>query len=528
VSDSTITFVVVGVVVALFVINRIPIAIIAIGTSVALWATGVLDLEQALAGFGNPTVLFIASLFVVSEALDSTGVTAWVGQQLIDRAGTSRTRIVVYVMVTCALLTALITPNASVAALVPVVVIVAVRVGQHTSQLLMPVAFAAHAGALLALTGSPVSVLASEAADDAGAGRFGFFEFALTGVPLLLGTLAIVVVLGPKLLPYRNATSMPADLSGLESTLVDQYELEHRRIEGQPGEKLFSRVYGATELVVPPRSTAIGTRVWPGMTIEGGDLVVVSVLRGERRVDDQELVLQTGDVVLVRGTWRALSREYGAQDELLVVDPPDLIRRQVIPLGLGAREAIAVLGAMILALATNALPPAIAGLAAACTLVLLGVVRVDQAYRSIGWTTVILVAGMLPLSTAMEISGAADDVANLLVDAVGDAGPYPLLIGVFVLTALLGQVISNMATALIVIPVALSAAAELDVGATTVLMTLNVAAAAALLTPIATPANLMVMEPGGYQFGSYWKLGGVLLIWYFVVSVGLVPLIWGV
>ncbi len=163
----------------------------------SLWATGVLDLDEATAGFGDPTVLFIAALFVVSEALDATGVTTWVGQQLIDRAGTGRTRIVVYMMIVCGLLTALITPNASVAALVPVVVIIAVRVGQNTSQLLIPLAFAAHAGALLALTGSPVSVIVSEAADDAGIGQFGFFEFALTGIPLLIGTIVIVVVLGP-------------------------------------------------------------------------------------------------------------------------------------------------------------------------------------------------------------------------------------------------------------------------------------------------------------------------------------------
>jgi di/tricarboxylate transporter len=133
---------------------------------------------------------------------------------------------------------------------------------------------------------------------------------------------------------------------------------------------------------------------------------------------------------------------------------------------------------------------------------------------------------MIPLSTAMRVTGAADDLANTLIDVVGDSGPYPLLIGVFLLTAVLGQLISNMATALIMIPIALSAAAELDVAAAPVLMSLNVACAAALLTPVATPANLMVMEPGGYRFNDYWKLGIVVLAWYFVISVFLVPLIW--
>lgn len=520
-ADSTITYIVLGVVVVLFVSNRIPVAVIAIGTAMSLWATGVLELEQATAGFGDPTVLFIAALFVVSEALDATGVTTWVGQQLIDRAGTGRTRIVVYMMIVCGLLTALITPNASVAALVPVIVIIAVRVGQHTSQLLLPLAFAAHGGALLALTGSPVSVIVSEAADDAGVGQFGFFEFALTGLPLLVGTIVIVVLLGPRLLPHRNARRMPADLSDLEATLTAQY-----RVNGEEFDSLFTRRFGASEVIVPPRSPMIGQRAYPGMHTDSGELVVVALLRDERRVDDPNTRIAAGDTLLVRGTWQALSEQIDADDDVVVVDAPDVVRRQVVPLGLGAKESIAILLLMIVLLATNALPPAMAGLGAACAIVLLRVITVEQAYRAIGWTTVILVAGMIPMSTAMRVTGAADDLANALVDVVGDSGPYPLLIGIFLLAAALGQLISNMATALIMIPIALSAAAELDVAAAPVLMTLNVACAAALLTPVATPANLMVMEPGGYRFNDYWKLGVVVLGWYFVVAVVLVPLVW--
>jgi di/tricarboxylate transporter len=520
-ADSTITFIVLGALVVLFVTNRIPVAVIAIGASMSLWATGVLELEEATAGFGDPTVLFIAALFVVSEALDATGVTTWVGQQLIDRAGTGRTRIVVYMMIVCGLLTALVTPNASVAALVPVIVIIAVRVGQNTSQLLIPLAYAAHAGALLALTGSPVSVIVSEAADDAGVGQFGFFEFALTGIPLLIGTIVIVIVLGPKLLPHRNADRMPADLTDLGATLT-----EHYHVDGEDFDSLFTRSYGASEVVVPPRSPMIGQRAYPGMRTESGELVVVALLRDERRVDEPGTRIAAGDTLLVRGTWQALSTQIEADDDVVVVDAPDVVRRQVVPLGLGAKESIIVLAAMIGLLATNALPPAIAGLGAACALILLRVVSVEQAYRAIGWTTVILVAGMIPMSTAMRVTGAADDLANALVDVVGDSGPYPLLIGVFLLTAVLGQLISNMATALIMIPIALSAAAELDVAAAPVLMSLNVACAAALLTPVATPANLMVMEPGGYKFNDYWKLGIVVMAWYFVIAVVLVPLIW--
>ena len=149
-----------------------------------------------------------------------------------------------------------------------------------------------------------------------------------------------------------------------------------------------------------------------------------------------------------------------------------------------------------------------------------------ESYRAISWTTVILVAGMIPLSTAMEQTGAAAKLADGLVRLVGGSGGYALLLGLFVLTVALGQLISNMATALIVIPVALSAAGDMDVSAKPVLMTVTVAAAASFLTPVATPANLMVMGPGGYRFGDYWKLGLPLVGLFGVVAVLLVPVIW--
>lgn len=522
-ADTTIVYLVLAGVVVLFVSNRIPVAVVAIATSLALWATGVLELDQATAGFGDPTVLFIASLFVVSEALDSTGVTAWVGQQVIDRAGASRTRIVASLTVVCALTTAFITPNASVAALVPVVVVIAVRVGLPTSHLMMPLAFAAHAGSMLALTGSPVSVLVSDAADDAGAGRFGFFEFALAGIPLAIGTIALILTVGPRLLPARTPDELPSDLTDLEPTLRRQY-----RIDGEPADRLFGRTYGVAELVVPPRSPLIGRRFRSGMTTDSGELEVVAVMRHDEQVDGDGVDLATGDVLLVRGTWGALSRQLSSDGEVLAVDPPDAVRRQVVPLGLGAKEAIAILAGMVVLLATDAVPPMVASMLAAGAAVLLGVVPIERAYRAISWTTVILVAGMIPLSTAMRETGAAEQLAGRLVDLVGDAGATPLLIALFVLTAVLGQLISNTATALVVIPIAVSAASEMGVGVAPVLMAVNVAASAALLTPVATPANLMVMEPGAYRFGDYWKLGLPLLGWYFVVAVLWVPIVWRV
>ena len=517
-SESTITFLILGVTVAVFVWDQLPVAVVAMGVALSLWATGVLELEQSLAGFGDPTVIFIASLFVVSEALDASGVTAWAGQGLIAKAGDSRARLIVLTMLLVAVLTALISVNGAVAALLPVVAVIAVRLRLSPSQLLLPLAFGAHAGSLLALTGSPVNVIVAESADDAGEGRFGFFDFALVGLPLLAGTIAIVVLFGERLLPNRTARSATRDFGTLARTLVEQYDLDH------DPEALFSRTSGVAEVVVPPRSALIGETVFAGMVTDSGDLVVLAVQRkGEDLPGETELVL--GDTLLLRGAWGDL--EYHLDDpELLVVDQPALVRRQAVPLGPGAKRTLVVLAGMVMLLVAGVVPPAVAGLFAAGAIVLFRVLTAEQAYRGISWTTVILVAGMIPLSTAMVETGAAETLAEALVSGLGDSGPYALLLGLVVLTMGLGQLISNTATALIVIPIAVSAASELDVSAKPLLMGVCVAAAASFLTPVATPANLMVMTPGGYRFGDYWKLGLPLLALFGAVAVLLVPTVW--
>ena len=333
-SDATVTYIVIAAAVVVFVWDRLPVALVAVGVALSLWATGVLDLAQSLAGFGDATVVFIASLFVVTEALDASGVTAWAGQALTAQVGESRTRLIVLMLLLVALLTALISVNGSVAALVPVTVVLVVRLKRPPSQLLMPLAFGAHAGSLLALTGTPVNVIVSDAAADAGVGRFGFFAFAVAGLPLLAGTIAIVVLFGERLLPHRAARTITRDFSDHARTLVEQWEIDHP--------ELLTRSTGAAEVVVPPRSDLAGQRLFPGMVTESGDLVVLGVQRrGEELPADA--ALEPGDTLLVQGTWRNLDRRL---DDVLVVDPPELVRRAV-PLGEGARRAIAVLVAMV-------------------------------------------------------------------------------------------------------------------------------------------------------------------------------------
>ena len=512
------TLVILGLAIVAFVSNRVPLGIVAIGVSLALFFTGVLTLPQALAGFGDPTVIFIATLFVVSESLDATGVTAWAGQKVIARAGTRRTPLLVVICLLVAVVTALISINGAVAALLPLVVVVASRAGIKTSQLLMPLAFAASAGSLLLLTGTPVNIIVSEFAADAGGRAFGYFEFAMVGVPLVIVTIAFVALLGTPLLPKRNGAQMPMDLVRHARLLRQQYSLS------LDTGMIMSPQNGVTEVVIPPRSPLIGTKVSPGMATPDGDLVILAARRGDDELRGRDIVIQAGDALLMQGSWDDLT-SHAESAGVLVVDSPKQLRRSV-PLGRGAKRSIGILAAMVVLLATGFVPPAVAGLLAAGALVLSRTVTPAQAYRSISWTTVVLIAGMIPLSTAFIQTGTADLIAQQLLALLGDSSAYVALAALCVLTLVLGQLISNTATVLIVAPIAVSVAGAMGVSVQPFMMALTVVAAAAFLTPIATPANLMVMEPGGYRFGDYWKLGLPLALIFLLFAVFYVPLIW--
>ena len=326
------TLIVLAVAVVAFMSDRIPPPVVAAGVALALYFTGTVTFAQTLAGFGDPVVVYIAALFVVSGALDDTGVTAWAGQQLIRRVGDKPRSVVAAVMLMVAGVTALISINGAVAALVPVAVVLAVRTAQAPARVLVPLAFAAHAGSLLTLLGSPVNLLVNELGIEAGTRPFGFFEFALTGLPLLAGTMVIVLALGPRMLPDRIPPNAPPDLSRHAEILAAHYAI-------QPEQTALSYDAGVTEIVITPRSPFEGDVVFPGMWTESGDLIVIAVKRAGVALDHAEL--QSGDVVLLRGAWDALDRHV-AQQGVVAVDEPTMLRRQTIHLGRRSYVSIAV------------------------------------------------------------------------------------------------------------------------------------------------------------------------------------------
>ncbi|MFT4028810.1 MAG: SLC13 family permease [Protaetiibacter sp.] len=398
---------------AAFLSGRIPSAVVAIATAMALWGTGVITLPEALAGFSDPSVVFIAALLVVNAAVQSTGLAARVARVIAPGETPNARFALLRLMIVTALLTPFAIPSAAIGATMPAAVVVAGRLGIPPSRLLLPAVYAAHAGSMLVLTGTPVNAIVSQKAADSGGRHFGFLEFGLVGVPLLVGTLLLAQALSPRL---------PSDRVPMVSLLPE-----------------------------PPVEGPLGRRSW---------------------------------------------------------------------------AAIVVLVAMVVALATGIVPPAIVVLTAAGAMVLLRVIALDDGLRRVPWSAVLIVAGMLPMSTAFISSGAADMVGDGILDLTGQTGPHLALLAICLVTVVLGQFITNMATTLIVAPIAISVAGTLEVSVMPFMMALTVAAAASFFTPIATPANTMVLEPGGYRFSDYARYAPPFGLLFVVVAVLLVPVLW--
>lgn len=519
------TFAILALAVLGFATNRIPLVIVAMFVPVSLWATGVLPLGEALAGFSDPIVLFIATLFVLSEALATTGITAWIGTQLERCSTLGRTGLLAMMIGGTALLAAIISINGAVAALLPVAVVAAARAGVVPSKMLIPLAFAASAGSMLTLTGTPVNVIVSDLAEEAGGREFGYFEFALVGLPLVVVTTLLVVLVGDRLLPERSPERL-VDVATDPRDRVRSWR-ESYATELDPAH-LFTDSSGVVEVLIAPRSTLIGRRVSPGMTTRDENLVVVALRRATDSPTGSSssapLPLQAGDSVLVRGPWDALHR-YTQSPDVIAVEASQRLQRSV-PLGPGWKRGLTVLVGAIALLATGVVPPVIVGLLAAGALVLLRVITVPQGLRAVSWDTVILIGALIPLSAAFVSSGAADMLAGVLMRLTGGASPHVALLALCALTLVLGQFISNVATVLVMAPVAVSFAQTLDVSVQPFMMALAVVGAAAFLTPIATPVNLMVLQPGGYRFGDYWRLGLPLALLFLATAVWYVPVVW--
>ncbi len=225
-SDMTITFLVLGVTIVLFVWGRWHPDLVAVGSLLALYLFGVIDLSESFSGFANATVVLIASLFIVGEGLSRTGATAYFGAKLIGAARGNALRLLVLSMAATAILSGFISNSGTVATLMPAVVLASWGVRKVPSAYLIPVAFAANAGGLLTLTGTPPNIVVTDALGAAGFREFGFFEFALIGVPLLIIGVIYMATIGRRLLPKRRSGDAPPVLDKEMDELAELYSLD--------------------------------------------------------------------------------------------------------------------------------------------------------------------------------------------------------------------------------------------------------------------------------------------------------------
>jgi di/tricarboxylate transporter len=284
---------------------------------------------------------------------------------------------------------------------------------------------------------------------------------------------------------------------------------------------------GAAELMLAPESKLIGKTLGD---LEFRSRYHVSVLairhRGETLTTGlADRTLDFGDTLLVAGDWTDIGKLWDDRDDFVVLTLPAEYQER-LPARQRAPLAIGVLIIMVVVMAFGLIPNSAAALLAALAMIAGGCVRLDGIYRIISWKTVVLIAGMLPLATALTKTGATDLMAKELVATLGSLGPIAMLAVVFLVTALIGLFVSNSATAVLIGPIAIDAAQTLHISPYAFAMTVSIACCAAYVTPVSSPVNMLVMEPGGYAFGDYVKVGLPLLLLTMLVTVALVAVIY--
>lgn len=293
---------------------------------------------------------------------------------------------------------------------------------------------------------------------------------------------------------------------------------------GPPPEgELESERVGLVEAVLAPRSGLVGKTLRQLRFRDRYGLSVLAVLREGRvlRTDLRDLPIRFGDALLVYGPARRL-RMLGQEPDFLVLTrgAQPAVRTSRAPVAVG------IMAAVLTPVLLGWLPIAVAAVIGAAAMVLAGCLTMDEAYRDVEWRAVFLIAGMLPLGTALEQTGAAGMLAGGVVEGLGRFGPLAVLAGLFALTSLGTQVIPAPAVVVLLSPIVLSAAAGLSVSPYTLMMGVAIAAAAGFASPVTHPANVLVMGPGGYRFRDYLRVGLPLTLVTFLVVLLLTPLVW--
>ncbi len=290
-------------------------------------------------------------------------------------------------------------------------------------------------------------------------------------------------------------------------------------------EEFISQEVGMAEMLITPKSVFVGRIFNLGHYLRKSGVQLLAASRKSRPLKGK-IKIEAGDAFVIRGPWENIENLKSLYENVVIIGSPEAMSKNVAKLTPRSYIALGTLILMILLLVFKLLPGAIAALVCAGIMMFTRCVPISKAYKGISWTSVVMIAAMIPMGIALQKTGLAQMAANGLVEALGKWHPAALLGGIFLLTTTLSQTINNSATAVLMAPIALIAATSLGVSPKPFLITVAISASTAFLTPVGTTTNAMVMSAGEYKFMDYVKVGGPLLLLFFIATVLLVPLIW--
>lgn len=282
---------------------------------------------------------------------------------------------------------------------------------------------------------------------------------------------------------------------------------------------------GLVEAALSPRSNLAGKTLRQLDFRRKFGLQVLSIWRGGRayRSNLRDMPLRLGDALLLLGRWEHF--------KILGRDPDFLVLTQAaqeVPRTRKAPAASLIMAAVMVPVLFGWFPISIASVAGVALMVVVGCITMEEAYRAIEWKSVFLIAGMLPLGTALEQTGAAAFLADRLLAGVGSLGPWGVLVSLYLVTALATSIIPTAALVVLMAPIVMKSAADMGLSPHALMMAVAMAASASFTSPISHPANVLVMGPGGYRFVDYLKLGVPLTLVILVVVLLVLPIFWPV
>ena len=595
-------FIIIAVAALLMTTNRVRYDLIAVVVILALMLTGILPVNAALSGFGNPVVILIAGLLIVGEMLDRTGVARFVGDWIGEHSQGSQSRLLIMLMLACALLSAVMSSTAVVAIFIPIVMRIARRSHGGAGQLLLPMSYAALVSGMLTLIATPPNLVISGELSNQGFQPLGFFSFSAIGIVVLAGLMFYMVVVGKHWLPKADSTDTASMRRSIQA-LWDEYRVDRELIylqigpdsplhgktiaqselykryglrvldlsqrvrgwrelkagvspdivlhsddvlhvaipasqldEAKQANQLFvfhpsqletqyrSWEFGAVSVLIHPDSKLIGKSIREAQFRDRYGLDVFGVRRNRQSIEHfQDLLLQPSDSLLVTGPWARITHLQQQNHDFVVLETP-AEASDVVPAFQKMPAALIITTLMVLSSVFNWLPLVASVLLAAIAAIVTRCLNAADAYRAIHWQSLVLLAGMLPLADALQQTGGTGMIVDGLLGIAENASAQTVLVMVFFLTALMTNILSNTASAVLMAPIAISLAQQLGVSPYPLAITVLFAASAALMTPIASPIVTLIVEPGKYRFSDFIRLGSPMLLWVFACCYVLIPI----